>query len=143
VPLVASNLSAVWQFCGKFLAPAFFAQPRAATSPSRLCRKENLRERLCRQFAARFVGAVEVRFWRTPVTRPKPFAWFGILRRPVRRFARRVAADAAQVLVGTQDLARDQGRLPAIWLKRFTPHAFSRRPRVARARTAFASPQRA
>jgi hypothetical protein len=45
----------------KFLAAAFFVGSRTATPRSRLCRKENLRNLLCRQFAARLVGAVDVR----------------------------------------------------------------------------------
>jgi hypothetical protein len=85
------NLSTAWQICGKFLAVAFFTEPHAATSPSRLCRNENLRNPLCLNVAARLVGAVNVRIgWFRP-TRLKPFPSFGILRRPVRR-ARGAAA---------------------------------------------------
>jgi hypothetical protein len=79
------NLTAAWQICGKCLALAFFAEPGAATPPSRLCRNENLRNLLCHQFAARLVGAVNVRSERFRPARLKPFPWFGILRRPVRR----------------------------------------------------------
>jgi hypothetical protein len=83
--IVRSRTFPPWQICGKFLAAAFFLGSRAATSPSRLCRRENLRNPLCHQFAARLVGAVNVRPGRFRPTRLKPFPPFGILRRPVRR----------------------------------------------------------
>jgi hypothetical protein len=104
--LRARNLSAAWQICGKFLVAAFFAEPRAATSPSPLRPNENLRKLLCRQFAARLLSAVDVRLGRNSGGALKPFPSLGILRRPVRCFARRALADAAQVPVGTQDFAR-------------------------------------
>jgi hypothetical protein len=80
------NLSAAWQICGQSMAPAFFAEPRAATPPSPLCRNENLRNPLCLKFAARLVGAVNVRIARFRPTRPNPFPWFEILRRSLRGF---------------------------------------------------------
>jgi hypothetical protein len=46
------------------MAIAFSAEPGAATPPSPLCRNENLRNLLWRQFAARLVGAVDVRLGR-------------------------------------------------------------------------------
>jgi hypothetical protein len=54
------NLTAAWQIRGQFMATAFFAEPRAATPPSRLCRNENLRKLFCHQFAARLVTAIDV-----------------------------------------------------------------------------------
>jgi hypothetical protein len=60
-------------------------EPRSATEKHPLCRKEKLRNPLCRQFAARLVGAVNVRIgWFRP-TRLKPFSWFRVLRRLARR----------------------------------------------------------
>ena len=67
-----------------------------------------------------------------PAARLKPFAWFGILRRPVLRLARRAVVDAAQVAVRTRDFARMRAVCLAMRLKRFRPHAFSLRPRAAR-----------
>jgi hypothetical protein len=137
------NLSAAWQICGKFLALAFFAEPRSATLPSPLCRNENLRNRLCRQFAARLPHAVNVRRGRIPATRLKPFAWFGILLSTTATLARRVVADATQVPVMTLDFACDLRAVAFMRLKRFQSYAFSYQSRAARARTAFGLPQRA
>jgi hypothetical protein len=125
------------------MAFAFFAQPRAGTSPSPLRRNDNLRKRLCHQFAARLAGAVDARPGQIPAARLKPFAWFGILRRPVLQLARRAVVDAAQVPVRTQDFPRLTGFAAGMRRKRFTCHAFSCRRRAARARTAFGLPQRA
>jgi hypothetical protein len=89
------NLTAAWQICGKFLAVAFFVEPRAATSPSRLCRKKNSRNLLCHQFAARLPHAVNVRSGWIPATRLKLFTSFRVLRRPVAAVAQRAVSHAA------------------------------------------------
>jgi hypothetical protein len=107
------NLSAARQICRNFLAAAFFAERRAATSPSRPRRNENLCELLCHQFTARLVSAGDGPLRRNSDGALKPFLWFGILRRPVRRFARRAVPDAAQVLVRRQDFRGPLGSLPA------------------------------
>jgi hypothetical protein len=86
---------------------------------SRLCRKENLRNLFCLQFAARLVGAVNARsgwLWRT---RLKLFTWFRILRCPLRRSGSRVVGYAAQVPLSTQDFARNLRCLPSMRRKRF------------------------
>jgi hypothetical protein len=46
------NLSTPWQICGKSMAFASFAEPRAATPPSPLCRNENSHNALCLKSAA-------------------------------------------------------------------------------------------
>jgi len=107
------NLTAPWQIRGQSMAAAFFAEPRAATPPSPLCRNENLHNPLCLNVAARLVGAVNVRIGWSQSTRLKPLPWFGILRRPVRRWRVTASRMPHKCLSGRRILrARWAGCLP-------------------------------
>jgi hypothetical protein len=94
------------------VAVAFFAEPPAATPPSRLRRKKNSRNLLCLQFAARLLSAVNVRTGRIRRTRLKLFTWFRILRRPVRQ-SRRVSSRMLCKCLSTRRISRAT-ELPAL-----------------------------
>jgi hypothetical protein len=66
-----------------------------------------------------------------------------ILRRLVRRSRGASSWMPHKCLSGRRISRGSLGALPAVRLKRFKSYAFSWRPRAARARTAFGSPQRA
>jgi hypothetical protein len=118
------NLSAAWQICGKFMADAFFAEPRAATSPSRVCRKENLRKLLCLNVAARLVSAVYVRIGHFRLTQLKAFAAFRILCWPARQSRSASSRMRHKCLSGRRISQRTCAACPAMRRKRFTCHAF-------------------
>jgi hypothetical protein len=105
------------------MAPAFFTEPRAATPPSPLRRNEICASCFATSLPQDLSAQLIFDLGEIPTARLKPFVWFGILRRPVRRFARRVGSDAAQVPGGTQDFrahwARCQNAAQALQVSRF------------------------
>jgi hypothetical protein len=137
------NFSAAWQIYGEFLALAFFAEPGAATSPSRLCRKENWRKLLALSLPQDLSAQLMFDLGKIPTTRLKPSLGLEFCVDRCGVGAARRPRMLGQVPQGTQDFARNLRCPPSMRLKRFNAQAFPSCPHAAPMRTAFGLPQRA